>query len=192
MDIISEKTRAIIYKDVIEYNQDLFDDLLNRRPETRDTIVVFGKSHELPRYQKLYGNGTYRYSNFKMKADPEIPNLVQKCIDFSISKYPDFKWNAVLVNWYIDGKDYVSWHADDERDLNEKSPILSFSFGHSRVFKYKGNKNHGDIRERKIETLSNSCIVMEGDFQKECIHCISKTSKKVGPRINITVRSINT
>jgi alkylated DNA repair dioxygenase AlkB len=45
------------------------------------------------------------------------------------------KFSSVLLNRYRDGKDYVSWHADDEKELGKNPVIASVNFGASRRLK---------------------------------------------------------
>ena len=46
-----------------------------------------------------------------------------------------------------------------------------------------------DLR-MKIPLTSGSLLFMEGETQKYWLHQIAKTSRKVGPRINLTFRKI--
>ena len=42
----------------------------------------------------------------------------------------------------------------------------------------------------KIPLTSGSLLFMEGETQKYWLHQIAKTSRKIGPRINLTFRKI--
>lgn len=186
MDKLGKNTIIKVIKQAIEDPQ--VDELFSYKPDTRDEIKIFGKTVKLPRYQKLYGEGTYKYSRMTMVADPNVPALVSKCIEYARENYSEFNWDVALVNWYMSGSDYVSWHSDDESDLAEGAPILSFSFGGSRLFKVREKDNHDNMRVYPTE--NNMCIIMMGDCQKECEHTVTATKKQVNPRINITVRSL--
>jgi len=186
MDSLGKNTQIKTIENVFE-NPNV-KELFTCRPSTRDQITIFGKTVDLPRYQKLYGNGTYRYSRMTMVADPNVPELVSKCIEYTREHFPEFTWDVALVNWYMTGLDYVSWHSDDESDLMEGSPILSFSFGGSRTFKVREKADHDELLVYQVQ--NNSCIIMMGDCQKECEHTITATKKHVDPRINVTVRSL--
>jgi alkylated DNA repair dioxygenase AlkB len=83
-------------------------------------------------------------------------------------------------------------HSDDERDLVEGAPILSFSFGGVRTFLVQQKTETPTyVKEIKIPTHHATLIKMCGATQREFAHGIPKASKAeagVGPRINVTVR----
>jgi alkylated DNA repair dioxygenase AlkB len=41
----------------------------------------------------------------------------------------DHKFNSVLCNLYRDGKDSISYHTDNEKELGKEPFIASLSFG---------------------------------------------------------------
>lgn len=164
-------------------------------PKTRDHITIYGKTHPLPRFQKLFGEARYKFSGIQLVPDPVIPALVQRCLDYAREKYPELSWNGALANFYPDGESYISPHSDDERDLTKGAPILSFSFGGVRTFLVQAKEKHLDkayATEIKFPTKHNSLIVMGGGIQTEFTHGIPKTTKRDGVakrRINVTVRA---
>ena len=95
--------------------------------------------------------------------------------------------NAVLLNLYEYGQHSNGWHADDEKELGQNPTIISISFGAVRKFKIK----HKTIPEKYDIMLENgSLLVMEGAFQHYWKHTLPKTAQKVGPRINLTFRTL--
>lgn len=70
-------------------------------------------------------------------------------------------YNIVLVNYYADGKDSISFHSDDERFLGDNPAIASFSLGARRDFLLKhkppgtgsANGNRGKSSAPASETL---------------------------------------
>lgn len=174
-----------------------FNDFWNLCPTEHHEVKIFGKLTPIPRFQKLYGNASYNFSGVEMKPDPIIPELVQRCIDYARKHWPQLpngtllEWNGALVNWYPNGLSYIGPHSDDVRDLMPNVPILSFSFGGVRTFrvKYKlSNKNESIVSKKDFQTEHCSLIAMGGSMQAEYKHEITKTSKEVKPRINITIR----
>ena len=155
-------------------------------PTTKLKIHAGGREVELPRFQRLYGQHSYRYSGIVLEAEPKIPRLVQRCLDWTRENYGE-GWDGALVNWYNSGTQYIGKHSDDETDLVEGKPILSFSFGQARTFRIRNKRNPGDYRD--MLTGHGMVIVMGGDMQKEYTHEITKTMKQVGSRVNITVRA---
>ena len=51
----------------------------------------------------------------------------------------------LLINWYMNGDDYISMHSDDEKQLVNNSPIVSISLGDTRTFILQNN----ETREKK-------------------------------------------
>ena len=97
-------------------------------------------------------------------------------------------FNSVLLNYYRDGKDSVSWHQDNEPELGPKPIIASITFGATRTFKFR----HINDKETIDLPLTNgSLVIMKGDTQKYWEHSIPKTTKEIGPRINLTFRIIS-
>lgn len=123
-------------------------------------------------------------------------------------------YNFVLVNYYADGKDSISFHSDDERFLGDKPTIASFSLGARRDFLLKhkpagtgsanGNRGKsaaaGDVDDKiypgttqiKLPLGSGDMILMRGETQRNWLHSIPKRTGKNNEadkgRINITMR----
>ena len=96
----------------------------------------------------------------------------------------------MLVNGYRDGRDSVSWHADDEKELGADPVIVSFSFGAPRKFQIKP-KDRLDKRRFVFNLNHGSAIVMKDGFQKHWLHQIPKEPKIESLRINLTFRYIH-
>lgn len=166
----------------------LFEQLKNEIPWQMDTIRVFGKEYSQPRLTALFGNEgkTYSYSNIKMPPHPWIP-VLQK-IKLKVEQISGTNFTAVLLNLYRDGKDSNGWHSDNEKELGVYPIIASLSFGAERAFQLK----HNSILNLKQNILleNGSLLLMKGTTQHFWKHQIPKTSKKIGPRINLTFRVI--
>jgi alkylated DNA repair dioxygenase AlkB len=192
---LTKRSFVIFVKNAVECPKNEFDEFWDIHPLEHWEIMMFGKPIKIPRFQKLYGKTkfTYKFSGTSMPADPIVPDLVQKCFDFAIEKYPKLKWNGALVNWYADGSHYIGAHSDDEEDMVDHTPILSFSFGGIRTFRIKKKTDANDNEVEKMDFPTEDCcmIAMCGSMQKEYKHEITKTKKFVKPRINITVRCFN-
>lgn len=187
---LTDKSYLEIYEDIIECNKEDFNEFWELHPTERHKIMMYGRLVECPRWQALYGSGSYKFSGTVMKGTPTIPFFVEKCFEVARKLYPDNIWNGALVNWYPNGSSYIGPHSDDEKDLVPGSPILSFSFGQVRTFRIIKKKpaSDGEISKIDLDTGHCSLIAMCGDMQKEYTHQITKTAKKIGPRINVTIR----
>ena len=100
------------------------------------------------------------------------------------------RFNFALANLYRDGNDAIGWHADDERELGASPCIASLSFGSPRRFCLR---ERGSER-RRIDVMleSGSLLLMWGRSQRDWQHSVPRTRTAVGPRINLTFRTVET
>lgn len=166
----------------------LFETLQKNIPWQQDDIKVFGKVFPQPRLTALFGNEgkSYSYSNITMHPHKWSPVLLS--IKEKIEKATKVPFSTVLLNYYRDGKDSNGWHADNEKELGINPIIASLSFGAERMFQLK----HNTIPNQKINIslAHGSLLVMKGTTQHFWKHQIPKTTKPIGPRINLTFRII--
>ena len=93
----------------------------------------------------------------------------------------------MLLNLYRDGRDSVSWHADNEPGLGRNPVIASVPLGAPRRFQMK----HRAAGHRlALELPPGSCLVMAGATQHHWLHQVPKSARPVGPRINLTFRAM--
>lgn len=166
----------------------IFTQLVKDIPWQQDDIQVFGKIHPQPRLTALFGNEgkPYSYSNIKMQPYPWTL-LLQKIKSY-VESVSDTNFTTVLLNQYRDGKDSNGWHADNEKELGSNPVIASVSFGAERIFQLKHNSISG--LKQNIILEHGSLLLMKGTTQHFWKHQIPKTSKPIGPRINLTFRVI--
>ena len=166
----------------------LFDELLHQTPWQQDNIRIFGKTYAQPRLTALFGNDgkSYSYSNITMQPHPWTESLQR--IKSHIEKVSGASFSTVLLNLYRDGKDSNGWHADDEKELGINPIIASLSLGAPRSFhlQHKSDKT----LKQKIILEHGSLLLMKGTTQHFWKHQIPKTARLVGPRINLTFRTI--
>ena len=92
-----------------------------------------------------------------------------------------------MLNLYPGGLDGMGWHSDAEKELMPLATIASISLGSDRKFSFK----HRLTKETVSLTLKDgSLLLMKGATQKHWLHQLPKTKKNIGPRINLTFRSI--
>lgn len=155
----------------------------------QDEIVAFGKQIPLPRLTAWYGDKgkNYSYSKIFMEPLPWTPVLQE--IKSRLELEVKTSFNSVLLNFYRDGRDHVSWHSDDEAELGVNPIIASISFGGTRrfVMKHKEKKNLPKI---ELPLNSGSLLVMRGETQHYWLHQVPKTKQNVAPRINLTFRIV--
>ncbi len=193
----SEKIIFDVPNAVIEYHPNfftaekssfLFEKLRQEIPWQQDHITVYGKTHLQPRLTALLGNEgkPYSYSNIVMQ--PHHWNPLLMFIKNEVEDVCNENFTTVLLNLYRDGSDSNGWHADNEKELGRNPVIASVSFGAERMF----HLQHNTIVDAKLKiNLENgSLLIMKGETQHFWKHQISKTTKPIGPRINLTYRII--
>ena len=165
-----------------------FTSLLNQINWKSDDITVFGKTYPQPRLTAFYANNIkpYKYSNIVMHPNAFNAGLLN--IKNKIESHLDTEFTSCLANLYRHGQDSNGWHADNEKELGDKPIIASVSFGAERVFQLKHRNNK--TLKTKIILEHGSLLLMQGETQKNWLHQIPKTKKKIGKRINLTFRII--
>lgn len=137
-----------------------------------------------------YGNANkFRNANHTYSAIPMIP-LVE---DIMKSLNEDFKaeYNVCVLNYYLDEKGHLGWHADDSPEQDLSHPIAVISFGATRFFWWKKKEMKGDIPdENKILMEPGDLVIMPGGFQDDHYHRIPKHSEKCDGRISLTFRKL--
>lgn len=155
-----------------------------------EPIRIFGKEILQPRLTAWYGDEEkpYTYSGLTMQAHRWIKPLsdIKKVAD----EYSGVQSTSALLNLYRDGNDGMGWHRDNEKMLGPSPVIASISLGAVRKFQVRSYRDKNNLIS--IELQPGSLVIMKGASQKEWEHRVPKTSKKVGARINITFRVINT
>ena len=183
---------VIIYRNFFEESESdrLFEELKNSLNWQQDKIKIFGKEVNLPRLTAWYGDEgkSYNYSGITMNPNSWTPELL--AIKEKIEKVIAIDFNSVLGNLYRDGKDYVSWHSDDEKELGNNPIITSVSFGATRQFQLR-HKSNKDLDTVEITLTHGSLLIMKGATQHFWKHQVPKTSKVLKERINLTFRTIN-
>lgn len=129
----------------------------------------------------------YQYSGLTLS--PHSWNKTVATIKRQIDKICGHQFNSVLINLYRSGQDSNGWHSDDEPELEENPIIASFSLGATRRFRLR-HKYRKDILSYTFDLTSGSLLLMSGTTQKYWQHCLTKTKKTVGPRINLTFRKV--
>lgn len=99
------------------------------------------------------------------------------------------KFNAVLLNLYRNGNDGVSWHSD-KIDRSGSNPVIaSVTFGETRMFRLR-HKFRKEVPQIDIPLYHGSFLIMAGTTNSFWEHAVSKTTKDVLPRINLTFRRV--
>lgn len=176
-------------------------DKLNEITEFKENLIYRkGKFHKTPRKMIWYQDEKQPYNfcggTLESHKDIEwIENLKNIIIDrfsklsikinekyFEINK---LNLNSLLINKYENGKNYVSWHSDNESVFPEGTDIISISFGIKRNFLIK------NLETNKIDSFileDGDIFIMGGYFQKYFHHMIPKCNTD-SIRYNFTFRT---
>ena len=154
----------------------------------QEEIKLYGRVIPLPRLTAWFGDAgkTYMYSGITVEPEPWTPILLE--IKSRIEEVSDVTFNSVLLNYYRNERDSVSWHSDDESELGKNPIIGSVSFGDVRTFQLKHKTNKSLTISRDLP--DGSYLEMAGSTQHHWLHQIPKRTRKIGPRINLTFRVI--
>lgn len=152
-----------------------------------ESITLWGRQHLQPRLTAWHGEARYTYSGLTLDPLPFTP--LQLAIKAAVERAGGVRFNSVLLNYYRDGRDSMGMHSDDEPELGPRPAIASVSFGATRTFILKHKRSKETI---KVDLPSGSLLLMTGETQKNWLHGINKSSRALGPRVNLTFRKIYT
>lgn len=155
---------------------------LETLPLRQRQIKMFGKVHDEPRLTAWFGE-PYTYSGISLPKKP-IPNSISHLMS-KVIEHSQIQYNSVLINRYQNGKDYMGWHRDNEKEIDSSS-IASLSFGAARRFKIRNLKTK-DVWD--IELRSGDLLLMNA-IQEDFEHSLPKSLRVKEPRFNLTFRRI--
>ncbi|MFN0200761.1 MAG: alpha-ketoglutarate-dependent dioxygenase AlkB family protein [Bacteroidia bacterium] len=127
----------------------------------------------------------YNYSQMTY-PDAEMPMELQM-IAQKIQESVGFEPNNCLINYYLDGKAKMGYHADRTDNLAENTGIAIISLGETRNLSFKNIENSELIITYPLP--SGSLIYMTQELQNQWLHAIPKTNTDKG-RMSLTFRNI--
>jgi len=166
----------------------LLDTFIADTPWKQKMVKMYEKQVLTPRLSAWYGDaGSIDYSalgkSVPMPWTEELTALKKLA-----EQAAGISFNSVLLNYYRDGQDSVAWHSDNETVMGSHPIIASISFGQVRGFDIRKKTNHSEKYTVKLE--HGSLLLMKGDLQRKWDHRIAKSSRPMGPRVNLTFRKI--
>jgi alkylated DNA repair dioxygenase AlkB len=164
--------------------------LIDEVPWRQEDVNVWGKTFKQPRLVAWYGDEgmAYRYSGISLNPLPWTDLLLD--LKLRVEQASESKFNSVLLNYYRDNNDSMGMHSDDEKELGPNPTIASVSLGAERPFVFK-SKRDPKARAIKIVLASGSLLLMKGETQHNYKHGIAKERQALGPRVNLTFRTIH-
>jgi len=131
----------------------------------------FGKAYN-------YSQINYPYQDFS----PELKIIINK-LESVLGLAP----NNCLINYYLNGKSTMGYHADQTDILEANAGIAIISLGEQRTLKFKNIENPNKFLN--YELASGSLIYMSQAIQSLWKHSIPRSNTENG-RISLTFRQI--
>ena len=164
-------------------DQSLFHQLQADITWEQPEITLFGRTVPTPRLTAWMGDAAYRYSGIVNEPIPWPSALA--AVRERLKRELGVGFNSCLANLYRDGSDSMGFHSDDEPELGPEPTIASISLGARRRFvlrhRVSGERWSWDLGEGDL-------LVMRDESQRDYAHAVPKTTRVIGPRMNLTFR----
>jgi len=165
--------------------------------ESNPVSKLYGKEITMHRSVGFFSDTSigYKFSNrmFASISFAEYPLL--SLLLSTVNQTFGTNYNGILINIYHSDNDYISQHADDEKDLDISKKVIAISLGKKRTFRVSTASASPTAQTTNIISASvlKNCrmkeptydfttehgqmIIMDGEFQKEFHHGIPKPYK---------------
>jgi alkylated DNA repair dioxygenase AlkB len=175
------------FPDWVEDADRLFRVLQDQIAWEQHRLTLYGRTMPTPRLTAWVGDSAYRYSGIVNEPAPWPEALVS--LQKRLREELGVDFNSCLANLYRDGTDSMGYHSDNEPELGQRPTIASISLGDRRRFVLR----HRTTGERWSWDLGQGdLLVMRDESQSDYAHAVPKTSRPVGPRMNLTFRWFQT
>jgi alkylated DNA repair dioxygenase AlkB len=176
----------------------LFEALWDERAE-RPRLRIRGREVEIPRHQQAYDRD-YSFSHQTSRALPITPLLVPFLEWARVAI--DARLNGLLLNWYAapgdpighgrttKAGDYIGPHRDSRDGLVEGAPIVTISFGGTRVFRLRKYDERGCTFD--VTVRNGDVVVLPFETNVAYTHEVPRPRSsrgESGRRISITLRA---
>jgi alkylated DNA repair dioxygenase AlkB len=188
MNLLTKDGEAFFFENAFNENESdqFFERLQSHIIWRQEPIKIFGKSVLQPRLTAWYGDPekNYRYSGLLMTPQAWTSSLIE--IKTRIETLAQVQFTNALLNFYRNERDSMGWHRDNEKELGPNPVIGSVSFGATRRFDFR----HYNEKSLKfsVPLTHGSFLLMRGATQHNWEHSIQKSTRAIGPRINLTFR----
>ena len=159
-----------------------FDRLWALHPAHVHTVQLMGRTQPCPRWSQAYGRD-YRYTGSVNRAAP-LPSEFEPFLAAARTLHPGL--NGLLVNWY-DGElgHYIGKHRDATGDLLAEAPIVTFSLGAARTFRFRKYRGPGIF---DFSTAECPVLAFNTEVNRVFSHEVPPGQ---GRRISVTVRGFS-
>lgn len=159
-----------------------FEALWALHPNDYHVIHLMGRPVATPRWQTAFGHD-YRYTGALNPGLP-MPPILEPFL--AAAQGVDARINGLLLNWY-DGDlgHYIGKHRDSVIGLVSSAPIITFSLGAKRTFRFRKYRGPGII---DLDTAKAPVIAFDFEVNRVFSH---EVPKGTGRRISVTARAFN-
>lgn len=164
-----------------------FRSLMEQVDWKNDEVEMYGKRILTRRKFAWYGDDEFLYTYSHITRKALVWNALLLDLKNQVEERCGEKFNSCLLNLYHNGSEGMSWHRDDEKDLQEDAAIASLSFGASRYFSFRHIATKSEIH---LQLENGSLLLMRGTTQKNWLHRLPVDKKVAGARINLTFRTV--
>jgi alkylated DNA repair dioxygenase AlkB len=168
--------------------RDLIDQLMADTAWQHGKRLMYGRVVDVPRLQAWYSESGHHLDLPEGLVAPRPWPLRLAVLKARVEAVCAAHFNAVLINRYRDGQDSVAWHSDHEDSFGGHGhPIASLTLGATRRFLLRPRP--GQPGERlSLDLPAGSLLLMGDGSQTLWEHCVPKTERPVGERLNLTFR----
>jgi alkylated DNA repair dioxygenase AlkB len=138
----------------------------------------------VPREEVWMGPYAYKFSGRTLDPAAWTPEI--EALRGKIGEKYGGDYNSVLLNRYANEQDSVSWHSDDEPEMDSDHPIASLSLGAAREFLVRPITSKKAVQSYVL--TSGSLLLMPPGFQQRYQHCVPKSRTPCATRVNLTFR----
>lgn len=165
-----------------------FEQLWALHPDSFHQVRMFGRLVPVPRWSETYGRD-YKFSGTVQRAR-SVPDLLEPLLAWSRAGV-DARMNGLLLNWYDGALGHkIGPHRDDEKELIVGAPIITISFGETRVWRLRPWR--AGASRHDIEVGDGSVLVLPWDTNMTFTHEVPSSKRHAGRRISVTVRAFKT
>lgn len=154
-------------------------------PDEKHLIMMHGRLVETPRWQQAYG-ADYHYTGRVNRALP-VPPLLAPLLAWAQASL-EARLNGILLNWYEGPGHYIGPHHDSTKHMAEGAPIVTVSFGETRVFRLSRGKGAEQI-VKDFPAPHGTVFVMPFATNERWKHGVPKSARYTGRRISVTFRA---
>lgn len=167
----------------LDWDKVTFDAVWNRHP-----VKMLGKWIEVPRWQQAYG-ANYTYTGSRNNTLP-VPQLLAGLLHWT-KREIDERLNGLLLNWFEGSGDYIGPHNDSTKALVQGAPIVTVSFGETRLFRLE--QGTGPARRvHDFDAVAGTVFMLPFATSLSWKHSVPKRARYRGRWISVTFRAFET